>query len=77
MIKLKDIILKEEVDKKWQKNWYDATSDLLKAIGWVGALTYAPKVPDEVKKDKKLNKLRKELEKAYDRIVKHADKMGY
>ena len=76
MIKLKDI-LKEEVDKKWQKNWYDATSSLLKAIGWVGALTYAPKVPDEVKNDQKLKKLKLELEKVYDKIVKHSDKMGY
>ena len=75
-MKLLDL-LKEEVDKKWQKNWYDATSKLLDSISWVSALTYAPKVPNEIKKDKKLKKLVDELLKQYDRVEKHVGKMGY
>ena len=70
-------LLKEEVDKKWPLNWHNATSKLLDSISWVSALTYAPKVPDEIKKDKKLRKLVDELLKQYNRIEKHVDKMGY
>ena len=70
-------LLKEEVDKKWPLNWHNATSKLLDSISWVSALTYAPKVPNEIKKDKKLRKLVDELLKQYNRIEKHVDKMGY
>ena len=80
MIKLKNILkdtLTEEVDKKWQKNWWNATSSLSKAISWVRALTYASGIPDVIKKDKKLDRLTKELDKQYDRIEKHVGKMGY
>ena len=70
-------LLKEEVDKKWPLNWHNATSKLLDSISWVSALTYAPKVPKEIKKDKKLRKLVDELLKQYNRIEKHVDKMGY
>ena len=76
MIKLKDI-LKEKVDKKWPLNWHNATKQLLDSISWVSALTYAPKIPKVVKKDKKLKKLVDELLKQYNRIEKHVDKMGY
>ena len=80
MIKLKNILkdtLTEEVDKQWQKNWWNATKKLLDSISWVSALTYAPKIPKVVKKDKKLKKLVDELLKQYDRIEKHVSKMGY
>ena len=70
-------LLKEQVDKKWPLNWHNATSKLLDSISWVSALTYAPKVPNEIKKDKKLRKLVDELLKQYNRIEKHVDKMGY
>ena len=70
-------LLKEQVDKKWPLNWHNATSKLLDSISWVSALTYAPKVPNEVKKDKKMRKLVDELLKQYNRIEKHVDKMGY
>ena len=70
-------LLKEEVDKKWPLNWHNATSKLLDSISWVSALTYAPKVPNEVKKDKKMRKLVDELLKQYNRIEKHVKKMGY
>ncbi len=70
-------LLKEKVDKKWPLNWHNATSKLLDSISWVSALTYAPKVPNEIKKDKKLRKLVDELLKQYNRIEKHVDKMGY
>ena len=70
-------LLKEEVDKKWPLNWHNATSKLLDSISWVSALTYAPKVPNEIKKDKKLKKLVDELLKQYDRVEKHVGKMGY
>ena len=70
-------LLKEQVDKKWPLNWHNATSKLLDSISWVRALTYAPKVPKEIKKDKKLRKLVDELLKQYNRIEKHVDKMGY
>ena len=70
-------LLKEEVDKKWPLNWHNATSKLLDSISWVSALTYAPKVPKEIRKDKKLRKLVDELLKQYNRIEKHVDKMGY
>ena len=70
-------LLKEQVDKKWPLNWHNATSKLLDSISWVSALTYAPKVPKEIKKDKKLRKLVDELLKQYNRIEKHVDKMGY
>ena len=70
-------LLKEQVDKKWPLNWHNATSKLLDSISWVSALTYAPKVPNEIKKDKKLKKLVDELLKQYNRIEKHVDKMGY
>ena len=70
-------LLKEEVDKKWPLNWHNATSKLLDSISWVSALTYAPKVPKEIRKDKKLRKLVDELLKQYKRIEKHVDKMGY
>ena len=70
-------LLKEEVDKKWPLNWHNATSKLLDSISWVSALTYAPKVPKEIKKDKKLRKLVDELLNQYNRIEKHVDKMGY
>ena len=75
-MKLLDL-LKEKVDKKWPLNWHNATSKLLDSISWVSALTYAPKVPVEVKKDKKLKKLVDELLKQYDRLEKHVSKMGY
>ena len=77
MIKLKNILLKEEIDKKWQKNWWNATKKLLDSISWVSALTYAPKIPKVVKKVKKMKKLVDELLKQYDRIEKHVGKMGY
>ena len=70
-------LLKEEVDKKWPLNWHNATSKLLDSISWVSALTYAPKVPNEVKKDKKMKKLVDELLKQYNRVEKHVKKMGY
>ena len=70
-------LLKEQVDKKWPLNWHNATSKLLDSISWVSALTYAPKVPKEIKKDKKLRKLVDELLKQYNRIEKHVDKMVY
>ena len=70
-------LLKEQVDKKWPLNWHNATSKLLDSISWVSALTYAPKVPNEVKKDKKMKKLVDELLRQYNRIEKHVDKMGY
>ena len=70
-------LLKEQVDKKWPLNWHNATSKLLDSISWVSGLTYAPKVPKEIKKDKKLRKLVDELLKQYNRIEKHVDKMGY
>ena len=70
-------LLKEEVDKKWPLNWHNATSKLLDSISWVSALTYAPKVPKEIKKDKKMRKLVDELLKQYKRIEKHVKKMGY
>ena len=70
-------LLKEQVDKKWPLNWHNATSKLLDSISWVSALTYAPKVPKEIKKDKKLRKLVDELLKQYKRIEKHVKKMGY
>ena len=70
-------LLKEEVDKKWPLNWHNATSKLLDSISWVSALTYAPRVPKEIKKDKKLRKLVDELLKQYKRIEKHVKKMGY
>ena len=70
-------LLKEQVDKKWPLNWHNATSKLLDSISWVSALTYAPKVTKEIKKDKKLRKLVDELLKQYNRIEKHVDKMGY
>ena len=70
-------LLKEQVDKKWPLNWHNATSKLLDSISWVSALTYAPKIPKVVKKDKKLKKLVDELLKQYDRIEKHVGKMGY
>ena len=79
-MKLQDLLkdtLTEEVDKKWQKNWWNATKKLLDSISWVSALTYAPKIPKVVKKDKKMKKLVDELLKQYDRIEKHVDKMGY
>ena len=79
-MKLQDLLkdtLTEEVDKKWQKNWWNATKKLLDSISWVSALTYAPKIPKVVKKDKKLKKLVDELLKQYDRIEKHVGKMGY
>ena len=79
-MKLQDLLkdtLTEEVDKKWQKNWWNATKKLLDSISWVSALTYAPKVPKVVKKDKKMKKLVDELLKQYDRIEKHVGKMGY
>jgi len=75
-MKLLDL-LKEEVDKKWQKNWYNATKQLLDSISWVSALTYAPKIPDEIKKDKKMRKLVDELLKKYKRREKNDKKMGY
>ena len=70
-------LLKEKVDKKWPLNWHNATSKLLDSISWVSALTYAPKVPNEVKKDKKMRKLVDELLKQYNRVEKHVKKMGY
>ena len=70
-------LLKEEVDKKWPLNWHNATSKLLDSISWVSALTYAPRVPKEIKKDKKLRKLVDELLKQYNRVEKHVNKMGY
>ena len=73
MIKLKTILL----EGRWPLNWHNATSKLLDSISWVSALTYAPKVPNEIKKDKKLRKLVDELLKQYNRIEKHVDKMGY
>ena len=79
-MKLQDLLkdtLTEEVDKKWQKNWWNATKKLLDSISWVSALTYAPKIPKVVKKDKKMKKLVDELLKQYDRIEKHVGKMGY
>ena len=75
-MKLQDLLkdtLTEEVDKKWQKNWWNATKKLLDSISWVSALTYAPKIPKVVKKDKKLKKLVDELLKQYNRIEKHVD----
>ena len=79
-MKLQDLLkdtLTEEVDKQWQKNWWNATKKLLDSISWVSALTYAPKIPKVVKKDKKMKKLVDELLKQYDRIEKHVGKMGY
>ena len=79
-MKLQDLLkdtLTEEVDKQWQKNWWNATKKLLDSISWVSALTYAPKIPKVVKKDKNLKKLVDELLKQYDRIEKHVSKMGY
>ena len=79
-MKLQDLLkdtLTEEVDKKWQKNWWNATKKLLDSISWVSALTYAPKIPKVVKQDKKMRKLVDELLKQYDRIEKHVGKMGY
>ena len=70
-------LLKEEVDKKWPLNWHNATSKLLDSISGVSALTYAPKVPKEIRKDKKLRKLVDELLKQYNRVEKHVKKMGY
>ena len=79
-MKLQDLLkdtLTEEVDKKWQKNWWNATKKLLDSISWVSALTYAPKIPKVVKKDKKMKKLVDELLKQYNRVEKHVKKMGY
>ena len=69
--------LNEGSMSQWYGNWHKATSDLLKTIGWLRALTHAPKVPDVIKKDKKLDKMTNELYKQYDRIEKYVDKMGY
>ena len=79
-MKLQDLLkdtLTEEVDKKWKNNWWKATKQLLDTISWVRALTYAPGIPDVIKKDKKLDRLTNELDKQYDRIEKHVNKMGY
>ena len=79
MIKLKNLLKEEKLNEgvKWHDNWYKATSKLLEAIGWVRALTHAPKVPKIIKKDKKLDKMTNELYKQYDRLEKYVDKMGY
>mgnify|MGYP003135322568 FL=1 len=79
MIKLKNLLKEEKLNEgvKWYDNWYKATSKLLEAIGWVRALTHAPKVPKIIKKDKKLDKMTNELYKQYDRLEKYVDKMGY
>ena len=78
-MKLLDLLKEERggIFKLWQKNWYKATKQLLDSISWVSALTYAPKVPDESNKDKKMRKLVDELLKQYKRIENHVKKMGY